>query len=180
MPVMRIRHLLLPLMLLLVLQTGCDVLDPAEEGIVTEHDQVFEFRTTSDALAGGATIPAESGLDVSSTVNNLGFGKGDIVSAEVISAELSRVTPLSLSLNDILSGATLRLSSGGSSTAAAQANSIGSGTTTEMGPAGGNIGTHARAASATVALQASPAGDLPSGNYVFRVRLRVRLTLEGV
>lgn len=168
------------LVALIMVPSGCDTLDPGRESLVTETDVSFEFRTTAEQLSGGTVISSETNLDVADALAEIGFAKADIVSAEVVGAQLRQVQPLTATLGDVLSSATLRLSAGGNEASVAQTSSFGSGSTTEMETMGGNIGAFVRASSAAVNLQALPTGDLESGAYVFSVRLSIRLTLEGV
>lgn len=183
MPTARFFRLILPAILIAILTVpmGCDTLDTGGEALITERDFDFVFRTSGDQLAGGATISSESKLDVGAALAEIGFAKGDIVSAEVVGAQLRLVQPLTSSLSDIVSSASIRLSSGGNQTTVAQVSNIGSGASANMDTAGGDIGAITRASSAGVTLVVVPvSGDLPAGNYVFRARLSIRMTLEGV
>lgn len=174
------RPLLAAIAVSLVL-SGCDTIDPGTEEIVVTHEQEFRFEATRAQLEDGEVITAGDNLNILPTLEEVGFGRGDIVGAEVVGAEISRTTPVGVDLDQILSSASLRLRTGGAELQVAQVMNIGSGSSTPMQTSAADVGAIARASSVSLLLVPEAVDDLADdGNYVFRVRLRLRIDLEGI
>lgn len=171
----------LALLMVALVFSGCDTLDPGTEEIVVTHEQEFRFEATRAQLTGGEVLTAGTPLDVAPSLEDLGFARGDIIGAEVVGAELSRTTPVGRDLNEIISGASVRLRTSGAELQVAETITVGSGSSIPMDTAPTDVGAMVRASPATVLLEPDAAANLgDDANYVFRVRLTVRLALEGI
>lgn len=163
--------------------TGCDTLDPGSEPVVlTLPEQTFRFETTRGELEQGAVLTADGPLNISGTLSNFGFGLGDIVGAELQEVVIERVQPVGVSLNAILSSAAVRVALTGSPEITLASSSSMSAAASQPLTLStvNNLAGVLRAGNAQVRLATQPASSLEHQNYVFRVRLRMRVTVEGL
>jgi hypothetical protein len=167
---------------LLVNLSGCDTIDPGPEPVVIEAEQSFRFETTREQLQGGTTIASSDRLDVSQRLIDFGFTTGDLLGAEIIEVTLERVQPVGVSLNAILSSATVRTSAGSlPEVTLASSSTMSAAASQQLTPGSvSNLAAYLRQGSAPVRLAVQPGPSLADQNYVLRVRVRLRLTLEGV
>jgi hypothetical protein len=165
-----------------VLTSGCDTLDPGPETVILTTESTFRFEMTRTQLQNGDVVVGDRPLNVNQDLAGFGFSAGDIVGATIEEIVLERVQPVGVSLNAILSSASVRAAASGQpEVTLGSATSMSAASSQPLTPSNvANLAAMLRAGNAQLRLAPQPGPSLEAQNYVFRVRVRLRVSVEGI
>lgn len=161
---------------------GCDtLLDDGETIVLQPKEVTFRFEFSGDDLTAGqpVTVQSTQSIDLTSELQKDGYGKDEVVSAQVSSIQLRRVNPISFSLSSLSDFSLTIVGSSSGSTRIGSLATLPSGNSASL-----NLGTRAvesfvRQPSFRAVAEFTP-GQLPAGDYVLTATVELRIEIEAL
>lgn len=174
---------------LLVFFVGCDTVDPGGESVVlfaNVEDQLgddlrFSFDSDNAQVGQALTLQAAQRIDLGAFLNQQGFSKAEVLSAQVESAAIGVRFPLGVSV-DFMDDVTLQLTASGlSATTVASRSTFPSSRDVNLNvQADQPIASFVTRPDFGVQLLLTPGSLQPGEDYELTVTMRVRIEVEGV